>query len=98
MTDISGVDRVWQANHASIVSGRSTVGRAAVPASTEAHPSYTDEVQLSDSARRLDQLTSTRPVRTELVERVKAEIESGTYETPERIERAVDGLAQDLGF
>jgi Anti-sigma-28 factor, FlgM len=35
-------------------------------------------------------------VRADLVARVKAEIQAGQYETPERIERAVEGLMADL--
>ncbi len=35
-------------------------------------------------------------VRRELVERIRAEIDSGTYETPERIEAAIDRLLEEL--
>ncbi len=35
-------------------------------------------------------------IRWDLVKRVKAQIASGTFETPERIERTVERLAEDL--
>ncbi len=38
----------------------------------------------------------TPSVRHDLVEQIRAEIEAGTYETPERIESAVDGLLAEL--
>ncbi|KKL59697.1 hypothetical protein LCGC14_2212730 [marine sediment metagenome] len=36
------------------------------------------------------------PVREDLVERIKAEIDRGSYETPDQIEAAIDGLLKDL--
>jgi len=36
------------------------------------------------------------PTRPELVERVRAEIAAGSYETPQRLEVALDGLLEDL--
>lgn len=55
-----------------------------------------DEVQLSDRARLLSKLKDLPEVRQEVVDRVKAEIEDGTYETPEKIDQAVDALLEDL--
>ena len=37
-------------------------------------------------------------IRVDLVRRVRAEIDAGEYETPERIEKAVKGLIEDLGL
>ena len=37
-----------------------------------------------------------RPVRTELVERVRREIAEGTYDTPEKWEAALDRLCRRL--
>ena len=49
-----------------------------------------------DVARYLNLLASMPDVRQELVDRVRAEIETGNYETPEKIEAAIDELAEDL--
>jgi hypothetical protein len=37
-----------------------------------------------------------RPIRWDLVERVRREIEAGTYDTPEKMEVALDRLLQRL--
>lgn len=55
-----------------------------------------DSVTLSDHARYLDQLRDQADVRQDLVARVKAEIEAGTYDNDERLDKAIDGLARDL--
>jgi hypothetical protein len=37
-----------------------------------------------------------KSVRTDLVGRVRREIAAGTYETPDKIDSAIDGLTRDL--
>ena len=58
----------------------------------------TDRVEISDLARFMGQLHGTSMVRFGLVERVRAEIEAGSYETPERINATVDILMEELGY
>ncbi len=36
------------------------------------------------------------PIRKDLVARIRAELQAGTYDTSERLDRAIDGLADDL--
>ena len=36
-------------------------------------------------------------VRTELVARIRAQIKAGTYETPQRMQAAIEKLLEDLG-
>lgn len=55
-----------------------------------------DAVELSDRARYLARLKQLPDVRADLVERVRSEIAAGTYETPEKIEAALERLALDL--
>lgn len=52
-----------------------------------------DNETLTEWIRRAKQLP---PVRRELVERIKAEIAAGTYETPERLEAAIERLLEDI--
>jgi len=58
-----------------------------------------DVVEISTAAQLAAKIQDIPDVRTELVERVKAEIAQGTYETQERLEvtvaRLMDGL---LGY
>lgn len=78
-----------------------SIGRAAGRTDRDARPGEAsgvergqDTVDVSDSAR----IAAARlagedaAIRQDLVDRVKAEIEAGTYETPVRIAGTVDGL------
>ncbi|UCG33457.1 MAG: flagellar biosynthesis anti-sigma factor FlgM [Phycisphaerales bacterium] len=58
----------------------------------------TDRVEISDLARFMGQLHGASMIRHGLVERIRAEIEAGTYETPERINATVDILIEELGY
>lgn len=55
-----------------------------------------DRVELSDEARYLQKLIEVPPVREDLVARVRAQIEAGTYDTPDRMNQALDALLDDL--
>lgn len=55
-----------------------------------------DRVEVSDVARYLAKLREVPAVRQELVDRVRSEIEAGAYESPEKIEKAIDELVEDL--
>ncbi len=70
-------------------------GAEAAPA-VEAPHREPDSVDLSEHARLLETLRENNAIRTELISQVRAEIAAGTYETPERLERALDALAEDL--
>lgn len=55
-----------------------------------------DRVELSDRARLLNKLANLPPVRQDLIDQAKREIENGTYDTPGRMDGAIDHLADDL--
>lgn len=55
-----------------------------------------DVVEISVAARLAAKLRQMPEVRAELVERVKAEIKKGTYETREKLDMAVDRLMEEL--
>ena len=59
-------------------------------------PGVSDVVEISDVARLAAKLHEIPPIRTELVERVKAELAAGTYETQERLEITVERLMEEL--
>jgi flagellar biosynthesis anti-sigma factor FlgM len=54
-----------------------------------------DRVELSAQARAL--ASSPTPVRESLVNRIRAEIENGTYDIDSKLDKAVTELAKDLG-
>jgi len=55
-----------------------------------------DKLELSGTSRILAKLNDLPEVRLDLVGRIRAEIAEGTYETDDKIDAAVEGLAQDL--
>lgn len=57
-----------------------------------------DRVEVSAVARYLSMTREVPPIRAELVERIRSEIESGTYETPERIEAAIERMRDELNL
>lgn len=56
-----------------------------------------DTVEFSSEARLASMLSSVPPIRTELVSRVKAEIQAGTYDTPAKFEVALSKLMDEMG-
>lgn len=89
MNEVNGIQPTVQANAvepAGIVDNGAAV----------AQPQAADVVEISNAAKlsaRMDQIPE---VRTELIERVRAEIAAGTYETPEKIDIAAAKLLDEL--
>ena len=72
-------------------------GQRAAPTSQAAAPTRaSDRAEFSQAARLLSKLAELPEVRQDLVDRVRAELEAGTYETPGRIDATIDKLAEDL--
>ena len=81
--------------------------RRADGAATDRPAQGADQVDISPEAQEAARLAeaaelraaerSEAPVRTELVDRIKAEIADGTYETEEKIDSALDRLLDELG-
>lgn len=59
-----------------------------------ARPTQHDAVELSDRARLLSKLHELPDIRQGLVDRIKTEIELGTYESDEKIDAALEGLLE----
>ena len=96
MTDVSPIDRPVVGRIGGV---RESTARAAVRDEAPAPIRRgTDQVQLSEVARLLQKLRDLPEVREDLVARVKAEIEQGTYETEDKLDAALNELAGDIGF
>ena len=52
-----------------------------------------DRAEFSDAAQLLSRVPD---VRQDLIDRVKGEIDRGTYETDEKIDKAIESLLEDL--
>lgn len=57
-----------------------------------------DQVEFSNVARYLSDLKAGPAERSELIARVREQIDAGQYDTPERLEAAIDGVIEDLEF
>ncbi|MEM8738445.1 MAG: flagellar biosynthesis anti-sigma factor FlgM [Planctomycetota bacterium] len=93
MSDIAPLNNASAASYS--FTGRPERAASATPEATRG----SDQVDFSESARALSRLADTPAspeFRQELVDKVRAEIEAGTYETPEKLDQAIDKLAEDL--
>jgi anti-sigma28 factor (negative regulator of flagellin synthesis) len=57
-----------------------------------------DQVEISHVAQYLSQLQSEPAQRTDLIDRVRTQIESGTYLTDDKLSAAADELLDDINF
>lgn len=78
------------------------VGRISGPASHRrvdaggAAPRGADRVELSELAYYMAKLAEMPEVRSDLVSQVRSQIEAGTYLTDEKIDGAIDALAEEM--
>jgi negative regulator of flagellin synthesis FlgM len=72
------------------------VGKAMSAPPAAASQGVSDVVEISLAARLTAKLQEAPAIRADLVAKVKAEIASGVYETPERLDVAVDRLLKDI--
>lgn len=56
-----------------------------------------DEVQISEAARLAEQSQNIPEVRQDRINAIRAEIASGTYETPEKLDIALSRLLDEIG-
>lgn len=56
-----------------------------------------DRVEISPAAEAALQAAETGAIRQDLVNRIRAEIAAGTYETPEKLDAALDRLLDEIG-
>ena len=55
-----------------------------------------DEVEISTVGKLLDDASRTPGIREQRLAHIKAAIENGTYETPEKLELAINRMVEDL--
>ncbi len=91
---INGVTNPINAAAQSTARSGARAGDEARPA--KGHPDRTDAVELSDTAQEQIEHGEAGPVRTELVERVRAEIAAGTYLSDDKMDAAVSRLHEAL--
>ena len=62
-----------------------------------AGPANTDQVDISPAAEAAASAVAGGTVRDDLVSRVRSEIAAGTYETPEKLDAALDRFLNEIG-
>lgn len=67
----------------------------AAPTALPSRLRRTDEAEISVVGQMLSRL-SDLPVRQDMVDRVRQEIAAGTYETPDKLQAAMESLLEDL--
>ncbi len=94
MDDMSDISPIGRPNAAAL--------NGSAPAATRVNGSVngtrrsTDSVELSDAALYLSQLKDGPQVRESLVNRIRSEIASGTYDTDAKLNAAIDAMIEDL--
>ncbi len=71
--------------------------RANSPQSGKAAAGPADQLDISPAAEAAIQAAEGGETRSDLVARVRGEIASGTYETPEKLDAALDRLLDEVG-
>jgi len=72
-----------------------TNGAPKLASAIEVSPGATDRVELSDRARWLDMLHSMPSARLDRITLVRQAIDAGTYMTTDKLDQAIDKLAQE---
>ncbi len=67
------------------------------PVSDASSSPISDEVQISDAARMIEQAQQLPDVRQDRVAAIRAQIAQGTYETPDKLDVAVSRLLDEIG-
>ena len=71
--------------------------RAARNSSPVESSAIQDEVNISDTARLVEQAKQAPDIRQDRVNSIRAQIASGTYETPGKLDVAVSRLLDEIG-
>ncbi|HUV39879.1 MAG TPA: flagellar biosynthesis anti-sigma factor FlgM [Planctomycetota bacterium] len=82
---VGGADPIRSAGplRAKTVKGTSSASRA-------------DSVEISEMAKFLEKISRLPDIRKDKVDAVKAQLANGSYETPEKLEKAINALLDDL--
>ena len=91
MNEVNGVNA---ARSTTPIGGRQTVTDR--PPATSDYQTPQDQVEISEAGAMMAKLRELPDIRVELITRIRAEIRAGTYETPERLQGAIQRLLEDL--
>ena len=85
------------ASHTSRLNGKAkSTSVSALPVESNGVARSADELELSNRAVLLSRLRELPAIRADLVQRVKGQIATGVYESPEKIDIAVEALGREI--
>jgi anti-sigma28 factor (negative regulator of flagellin synthesis) len=90
-----GVGAIDGASGSDRVEGPSRIRRTAPVTPPEGAAAASDRVEISDQARLLSDLRTMPEIRGERVEELRRQIETGRFDTEERLGGAVEGFLSD---
>ncbi|TVQ57104.1 MAG: flagellar biosynthesis anti-sigma factor FlgM [Phycisphaerales bacterium] len=96
MADISSIGHGTVGPVSRAALNGTSIANGAIADRTDVSESRRDRVELSDHARFMERLRESPGVRTDLVQKIRAAIADGSYETDEKIQAAAARLMQDL--
>ncbi len=73
------------------------VRQASAPSQAPASASISDELQLSDTAQIASQMNDIPAIRQDRVDAIRTQIAQGTYETPDKLDAALENLLNEIG-
>ncbi len=79
------------------IQGPHTPRRSPSPNQAPPAPQASDQLDISPAAEAAVQATEGAEIRQPLVDQIRAQIADGTYETPEKIDQALDRLLDEVG-
>lgn len=79
------------------VKGPHSTNRATGTKSSQSTSGPADQLDISPAAEAAAQAAESGEIRSDLVNRIRGEIAAGTYETPEKLDAALDGLLNEIG-
>lgn len=93
---MSDIAPVYSTPSLSPIAGDDTRRHAGAPARDAQASRSPDRVEVSELSMYLSRLKDLPAVREDLVASVRKQIAEGTYETPEKLDAAIDQLAREL--
>lgn len=103
MTDLSSIGHPFApaqppAGHAAPIgrAGDRVAGRIGASGDPGPVADRRDTIELSGPARFLDRMRQMPEIRRDLVNRMRAQIDAGTYETPEKLATAINRMIDDV--
>jgi negative regulator of flagellin synthesis FlgM len=86
-----------QVNGPQSIQGPHNARQASAPTQAPASADVSDELQLSDTGQIASQMNDIPAIRQDRVDAIRTQIAQGTYETPDKLDAAIENLLNEIG-